>query len=230
MKLILFDIDSTLLTDGGAATAAFNLAFREIFGVEPVSVDKHGKTDPNILAETAMSTVGREPTETEYGRLQTRYCELFPEFLEKTSAFSLMNGARKLCARLSLAPSCCLGLQTGNFEPCARVKMQKAGLCSFFRFGGFGSDCADRARLVRIAIERGIVTANTTHFDATVIVIGDSTHDIIAGNHNNAFTIGVTTGKDCRNDLFAAKAATVVSDLTESSGIYEILLGDGCTG
>ena len=59
MNMILFDIDSTLLKDGGASNASFSRAFKEMFSVDPVSIDKHGKTDPAIARETAMATLGR---------------------------------------------------------------------------------------------------------------------------------------------------------------------------
>ena len=229
MKLVLFDIDSTLLKDGGAASAAFDTAFRELFDREPARVDKHGKTDPAISRETAMATIGRELTENEATRLHARYCELFPGFLEKSQPFCVMNGAIELCTRLSSDPSFCLGLQTGNFEISARAKLSKARLNSYFRFGGFGSDSSDRAMLVKIGIDRGFALAGTDAKSVEVFVIGDSLLDVIAGNLNDAFTIGVTTGKDSALDLVAAKADAVVADLTESSGIYEIFARSGKT-
>ena len=223
MKLVLFDIDSTLLKDGGAAHAAFNTAFIELFGSEPAGVDKHGKTDPAIAQETAMATIGRELTEAEAGRLYSRYCELFQDFLEKSKAFYIMNGALELCKRLSSDPSFLLGLQTGNFEINARAKLLKAGLNTYFHFGGFASDSPDRTQLVKIGIDRGFAILGPAVHDAGVFVIGDSLQDVIAGNANNAFTIGVTTGKDSADDFVAANADAIVADLTEASGIYELL-------
>ncbi len=224
-KIILFDIDSTLLKDGGALSAAFETAFMEMFSLMPLRVDKHGQTDPNIIRKTSRITLKRDLTHSEDARLRARYCELYPEYLEKTRAFSLLEGARELCSTLGSDPACCLGLQTGNLEPCAWIKLKKANLDPFFLFGGFGSDHANRTLVVKTAIERGAALAGVEAGEAQVFVIGDSIHDIAAGNRNNAFTIGVATGKDSPRDLSAAKADAVVPDLSASSGIFKLLSG-----
>jgi phosphoglycolate phosphatase len=225
-KLLLFDIDSTLLKDGGAATDAFDVAFHEMFSLLPARVDKHGKTDPAIAQEISLATIGRVLTEREDRRLHDRYCELYPEFLEKSGEFCIMEGAVELCLQLSSASSFLCGLQTGNLEVSAWAKLTKAKLNAFFHFGGFGSDSSNRAALVKIGIERGLAYGCMSASDADVIVIGDSTLDIQAGIRNNAYTIGVTTGKDSADDLKAAHANAIVTDLTKASGIYEILLHD----
>ncbi len=222
MRLVLFDIDSTLLIDGGAAGRAYNHAFKELFGILPAAVEKHGKTDPNITREIAQATFGRDLAPDEEKRLHCRYCELFPAYLETSGSFLVLQGAFELCAELNGNPSFALGIQTGNFEPCADVKLRRARLESFFRFGGFGSDASDRTILVRKAIERGKAVAGYDCRNNDVVVIGDSPHDILAGKCNGAFTIGVTTGRSTALELTAAGADAVIPDL---SGIQEILYG-----
>lgn len=225
MILLLFDIDGTLLRDGGAAGRAYNQAFMEQFSVPPAHVDKHGKTDPVISREIALATLGRELTSNETKRMNARYCKLFPGYLEESESFFVYPGVVDLCIRLSGNPSYCLGIQTGNLESTASVKLRKAGLDTFFRFGGYGSDSADRTVLIQMAVERG--RAITGWSGGGVIVIGDSPHDILAGRAEGAFTIGVTTGKTAAPDLAAAGADAVVEDLTEASGIGEILKAGG---
>ena len=227
MKMILFDIDSTLLKDGGASSASFGQAFKEMFLIAPLSIDKHGKTDPVIARETALATIGRDLTADEGSRLHARYAELLPEYLEKSDSFSVMKGAIELCKRIHSAPAFLLGIQTGNLEPCSWAKLRRARLDAFFGFGGFGSDSSDRTQLVRIAIERGRAVAKAPLEEIKIIVIGDSRNDIIAGNDNGAFTIGVATGKDRESDFIAAGASAMVNDLSEKSGIYDILNGSG---
>jgi phosphoglycolate phosphatase len=225
LNLLLFDIDGTLLRDGGAAGRAYNRAFEEQFSMLPAHVDKHGKTDPSISREIALATLGRELTSDETNRLNARYCELFPGYLEESEAFFVYPGVADLCMRLSGDGLYCLGIQTGNLESTARAKLGKAGLDSFFRFGGYGSDSADRTVLVQMAIERGRAISGRS--GSGVIVIGDSPHDIFAGRASGAFTIGVATGKTTAPDLAAAGADAVVEDLTEASGIGEILEAAG---
>jgi phosphoglycolate phosphatase len=223
IRLVLFDIDSTLLIDGGAAGRAYDHAFKELFDILPAAVDKHGKTDPNITREIARATFGRELEPDEEKRLHSRYCELFPAYLETSGSFRVLRGAWELCAELNGNPSFALGIQTGNIEPCADVKLRRARLDSFFRFGGFGSDAADRTILVSKAIERGKAVTGYDCRKNDVIVIGDSPHDIIAGKCNGAFTIGVTTGKSTAVELAAAGANAVIPDLSETSVLREIL-------
>jgi phosphoglycolate phosphatase-like HAD superfamily hydrolase len=223
MKMVLFDIDSTLLKDAGASNASFCRAFKEMFSVEPISIDKHGKTDPAIARETAMATIGRDLTPAEGSHLHARYAELLPDYLEKSGSFSVLKGAIELCTWIYSNPEYLPGIQTGNLEACAWSKLKRAKLDVFFSFGGFGSDSSDRTQLVRIAIERGRAKANNFLGEIKVFLIGDSCKDIVAGNDNGAFTIGVTTGKDRESDFVAAGASAIVRDLTAESGIYDIL-------
>ncbi len=223
MKIILFDIDSTLLHDGGAAGRAYECAFRELFGIFPPMIDKHGKTDPIINREVALAALGRKLTTEEEHALNTRYCDLCPSYLDTESDYSVLEGAAELCASLACHPSVALGLQTGNLEPSAYAKLRRGGLDIHFRFGGFGSDSADRPTLVRHAIERGVAATGRYCGGRDVLVIGDSVRDIGAGRENGAFTVGVTTGNNSAGELSAAGAHAVVKNLSGTSGIREII-------
>ena len=223
MKLILFDIDSTLLRDGGAAQGAFNQAFVEQFGTTPGYIDKYGKTDLNIAQETARVTLNRDFSQEEFRLLHERYCELYPPYLTQSSEFRLCPGVMELCRNLYSDRSCILGIQTGNFEVQAKAKLEKAALTPFFRFGGYGSDCPDRAELIKITIDRGMQVAGRNVPKSAIFVIGDSVHDVRAGKNNGVFSIGVTTGANSEEELFAAGADAVVKDLTEESGIFKII-------
>lgn len=228
MKLLLFDIDSTLLRDGGAAARAFNQAFIEQFAVEPGHVDKFGRTDAEIAGNVAKVTLDRDLTADEFQLLKERYGELYPVLLAQSTGFMLLSGVMELCSSLSDNPMFALGIQTGNFRRQAAIKLERAGLDRFFRFGGYGSDSGERVELVRMAIERGRKTVGMAVNSNDVIVIGDSVHDVKAGKANGAFSIGVTTGANSAEELFAAGADSVVEDLTAESGIYGIL--DGRSG
>jgi phosphoglycolate phosphatase-like HAD superfamily hydrolase len=222
MNLILFDIDSTLLHDGGASGAAFERAFEEIFSVVPEKVAKYGRTDPSIARETALITIGRELTEDELSRLNERYINLLPIYLKESKKFRIFDGVFELCETLKMNNSNFIGLQTGNLEVCAWEKLKKAGLDKYFHFGGFGSDSPDRTELVRIAVERGLSASGKTADFVNVFVVGDSPFDIAAGNLNGAFTIGVTTGRNSADELADANASVVVNSLTKESGIYKV--------
>jgi phosphoglycolate phosphatase-like HAD superfamily hydrolase len=223
MKLILFDIDSTLLKDGGAATAAFHQAFLELFGQPPVRIDKHGLTDQYINRRIAQLTIGRELTAAESQQLHDRYVELFPEYLQASEAFQLLPGSLALCNLLGNDPGLLLGVQTGNLEPAAWAKLRHGGLAHHFRFGGFGEDAEDRARLVGMAIERGQTLAGRSVAARDIFVVGDSVFDIQAGNANGAVAIGVATGRDSTAELLAAGARVAVADLRDTTLLHGIL-------
>jgi phosphoglycolate phosphatase len=223
MKILLFDIDSTLLRDGGASTAAFNAAFNEFFGRLPEAVDKHGCTDPFIARTLALATIGRELTPSEDARLHARYIELLPGFLKTSENFRVFPGAREACEELSADPEIALGLQTGNLEKTAYAKLRRAGLEGYFHFGGFGSDAEKRGELVKIAIERGRTFVNHHVPEKEVFLIGDSVLDVKAGIENGIRTIGVATGKDSIDELTDAGAEMVLRDLTEHARLKDFI-------
>ena len=220
---MLFDIDSTLLRDGGAAGTAFNRAFLEQFGKPPAHTDKYGKTDPVIAQEIAVATLGRVLEPSEVAFLHKRYSELLPDCLYRSDGFAVYPGAAELVSALERDGSFTLGIQTGNLEPCARAKLHRAGMDRHFKFGGFGSDSPDRARLVAVAVERGRAFAGWKNTHGKVLLIGDSPLDILAGKANGVFTVGVATGKSSPADLTNAGAGAVVKDLTDTAALVNLL-------
>src|SRR5216683_2622087 len=121
---ILFDIDGTLISTGGAGAASWRLAFDELYGI-PADIGKFsdaGMTDPEVGRRTFVAVIGHEPTRKEFSRL--------------------------------LEQGYLLGLVTGNVEAAAHIKLHRARLNRFFSFGGYGSDSDDRAELTRQALER----------------------------------------------------------------------------
>jgi phosphoglycolate phosphatase-like HAD superfamily hydrolase len=223
MSLFLFDIDSTLLKDGGAAGTAFGLAFEHLFGCPPEHTDKYGKTDPVIAQEVAIATIGRQLSTAETTALHTRYLELLPDQMCRTQHFHLFDGAESLCEALFSDPHNLLGIQTGNLEACAWLKLAKANFDRYFKFGGFGSDADDRATIIRTAISRSAGFRTPATDDRTMFVIGDTPFDIIAGNLNNAITIGVATGKNSTGELREAGAAAVVESLRDTNAMLSLI-------
>ena len=193
-KMVLFDIDGTLIRDGGAAGAAFDLAFNELFGVPQASaaIDKHGRTDMNICRDAAHHALGRDLGPEEIEALQKRYLDLLPGALEACEDYQVLPGVATLCADLARDDRVLIGLQTGNLEPAAWAKLRRGALADYFAFGGFGSDSPDRSVLVQMAIGRGRALA-PLETDA-IYVVGDAPGDILAGRRNGARTVAVGTG------------------------------------
>ncbi len=193
MKLVLFDIDGTLLLTGGAGSRALRRALYRVFGLANGmnSIRPDGKTDPQIVQE-ALRRHGKEQ-----GVIVPSFFRTYLEFLEGeirvSPNFVVLPGVRRLVSRLDHDKRFSVGLATGNIEEGARLKLKRAGLSSFFSFGAFGSDAEDRTRLIRIAIHRGLEKISPADLEA-VFVIGDTPRDIIHGREAKAKTIAVATG------------------------------------
>ncbi len=192
MRLVLFDIDGTLIDSSGAGRRALEFAMSRHFGLSKAlaTSDLAGKTDPLIVRE-ALRRAGREedmdPAGLSAAFLDT-YCASLREELRACNGFRVLAGVRELLQLLSENRSFRLGIATGNIAEGARLKLEKARLQDFFGFGGFGCDAEIRRQLILRAVERGGGAAEK------VFVIGDTPHDIVHGREAGALTIAVASG------------------------------------
>jgi phosphoglycolate phosphatase len=197
MRLVLFDIDGTLLSDGGASREAFGTALGIVYGYEgDIEVyDFSGRTDPQI-AHMVLADAGYSHGEIEgsISRLWENYLELLagnatPERIR------VLTGIRELVDTLHRHQDVALALLTGNIERGARLKLGGAGLNEYFPFGAFGSDSADRTELPPVAVARAAEVIGT-HFDGKeIVIIGDSIYDVRCGIPYQATTIAVASGR-----------------------------------
>ncbi|HET9888532.1 MAG TPA: HAD hydrolase-like protein [bacterium] len=221
MRLVLFDIDGTLLMTGGAGIAALTAVFREIHGIvgnfEQVPV--HGQTDLAIIHGIARSWLGRELASPEIDALILRYLPLLEERLKDSPGFRVLPGVAPLLDALAMQNDVTLGLATGNLEPAAYAKLRRAELDRFFGFGGFGSDSRDRAELTRIGLARGRQIAGE---HAEAIVVGDTIHDVRSAQAAGAHCLAVATGITSQADLAAEGARWTVPSLDDPR-VFSIL-------
>ena len=159
MTIVLFDIDGTLVSVRGAGRRALQLALQDVTGVAGAleGIRLAGSTDPVILEAAFARHVGRDPEGAEeLARVMAAYLERLPhEVAALGEQLHVFPGARALVEALRATGRHLVGLATGNVEPGAYIKLRSAGLAEHFSFGGFGSDAAHRAELVRRGIERG---------------------------------------------------------------------------
>ncbi len=221
-RIVLFDIDGTLLLTGGAGLLALRQTFHEQFGVNDAvkNLDFHGATDPLILDQIASNHLGRPLEDGERERVTRDYLRYLVRSLEETS-FRVLDGAHAILERLAPRDDLVLGLATGNFETAAWAKLRRAGLESFFEFGGFGSDDPDRDELTRIAVNRARERAGD---DAPAIVVGDTVRDVRSARAAGADCLAVATGNASRSELEEAGARWTASTLTDPE-VAEILAG-----
>jgi len=215
--LLLFDIDGTLLLADDATRQAINKTFSEIFGIEnPVqNVPFAGRTDPGIFRDVALKLLGRPLRDEEYLSVVDRYLGLLPGELDRCRSFSLMPGVAELLPLLAARQEFILGLETGNLEPAAYLKLKRGGIDRYFTLGGFGSDSDDRTELVRKGIARARNLNHGSILDKNIFLIGDSPHDIIAGRKAGINSIAVLTGHADRSVLLAESPSCLLPDLSD---------------
>ena|SRR3989338_302691 len=224
-KMVLFDIDGTLLMTGGAGRFAFERAFKELFGIKDAwgNTIPDGKTDPIIINEIADRLLKRPLQKEEYETLCGRYLAYFDEEIIDSPRFRLLPGVPAILDTLSGIKNVTLGIVTGNFEGAAWAKLEKGGLRHYFNFGGFGSDSWDRAVITRVAYERGIKKSAREITRENVFVIGDTQHDVMAAKKLGAKSVAVKTGHTPENELLASGPDYILTDLASGETLLRIL-------
>jgi len=223
--ILLFDLDGTLVTAGGADRRALLRAFRELWGVD-AAIDGfrvHGRTDPEIMGDIFQARLGRPLRGTERQLLYRRYLAHLEQELISSPGFRVLPGVRELLETLGADRDILLGLATGNLKEAATLKLHRAELDGTFRFGGFGSDAADREALVRLAIDRGRVLLGRQTHSVGVILVGDTVLDITAGKGLKVSTVAVASGGDSYETLAAADPDHLLSDLSDPTAFLRIL-------
>ena len=225
-RIVLFDLDGTLVNTGGAGLRAFDRAMADEFdpGMNLHVLKPAGMTDPAIFREIYLHNRGHPPSADEENRLFVRYLECLEEEVRDSKDFRVLPGVVELLEDLSNRNGFLLGLGTGNLEAGARIKLERAGLNKYFSFGGFGSDSSDRPELLKLAVERGICLAGGDPNPKAVIVVGDTPRDIVAGKSIGAMTLAVASGPYQKSELKACGPDLLVDSLLERRTIVEWLL------
>jgi phosphoglycolate phosphatase len=226
-RLILFDIDGTLLTAGGAAARAFHRGLLEVFGTAGPIRDHSfaGKTDPQIAGEllTAAGLAQDQVTER-LPELWDAYLRDLPAELAR-SRIQVFPGVRSLMERLEQrAAGTAMGLLTGNIAEGARLKLDAAGL-AFDRFtvGAFGSDHADRAELPAIAVQRAEHRFGHRFRGKDIVIIGDTPYDIACGESLGVRTIAVSTGSYGAEQLAACGPDHLFPSLEDVDRVWQAI-------
>lgn len=222
-KVLLFDIDHTLLYSGGAGVRAMDLAFRDLFGPENgfAKIEFSGRTDTAILRDALRLHAIDDDFSTHLERFKEAYFHYLERTLPTTKG-GLMPGIASLLEDLAGRDEVLLGLATGNFRRGAELKLGHYHILHHFRDGGFGDDSEDRTQIVRLALQR---LASGPKATQRVAVIGDTPHDIASAKANGALAVGVATGKYGLKDLRHSGADVVLPDLSDTGAAIAALLG-----
>lgn len=217
MKLILFDIDGTLISGGAAARTAFEAAMMNVYGTAgPIEDhDFSGKTDP-LIARELLERAEFTATQIESGLPQL--WELYLDGLEaglRTDPARTLPGVNRLLDALRHRSDAHLGLVTGNLERGAYLKLGSVGLRERFQVGAFGSDHAERNRLPGVAVARARETFGVVFEPEAVVIVGDTPRDVECGKQLGGRTVGVATGRWSQEALAESGADEVIADFSD---------------
>jgi len=222
MRLILFDIDGTLIDSGGAGTRSLNLAFKELFSIMNAfqDISMAGKTDTQIIKEGLL-----KHSMSVNGNLDV-VISIYLKHLQMEISNNMRHikpGIYELLEEFSHITDIRLGLLTGNIELGARIKLGPFKLNEYFPTGAFGSDDEDRNKLLPIAVRRFEELCQRMIGIDECIVVGDTPRDVYCAKIYGAMCIGVETGPYSIDELIEAGADFVVKDLTDIYNFRQLL-------
>jgi phosphoglycolate phosphatase-like HAD superfamily hydrolase len=230
LRLILFDIDGTiLLTDGAGRRAIQRALLEEVGTAGPIESHRFdGKTDPQIVREL-LALAGHPVPATPIAAVCERYVALLEaELAWPAQATRVMSGIAELLAALTepeVERRAMVGLLTGNIERGAALKLRSAGIDpARFAVGAFGSDALHRPELPAIARRRAETLSGSRIAGADVVIVGDTPDDVACGRPIGARTVAVATGYYDVAALAAAGATRVFADLSETAAVLDALL------
>lgn len=225
-RLLLFDVDGTLVLTGGAGKRAMDRAFEDEFGVADAfaGVSMAGRTD-RWLAEQALERHGLTATARALDRFRTRYLARLEHAIHEPGAGrrGVLPGVVDALDRVAAVPGVELALLTGNYQRGAHIKLAHFQLWDRFTWGVFGDDHADRDALAVAALasarERGVALAAPEH----AVVIGDTPHDIACARAAGASVVAVATGGHSLDELRAHEPDLALEDLREVDALVEFV-------
>lgn len=226
-RLVLFDIDGTLISDGGASRSAFADALREIYDYcgDLARYDFSGRTDPQI-ARMVLRDTGLTDRQ-----IEERFEHLWRVYLaglERNATAErvrMLPGIAEIVDDLSREPGVTLALLTGNLEKGARLKLAPHDLNRYFAFGAFGSDSERREELPPVAVQRASEVHGHRVHGEDVVIIGDSIYDVRCGIPHGATTIAIASGKTSAETLRAENPRHFFHNATDFRALKRAVLG-----
>jgi phosphoglycolate phosphatase-like HAD superfamily hydrolase len=224
MRLLLFDIDGTLLQVNGGVHQAIIDAVSTVTDrtVSTDGISFSGRTDPNIFRDVLHANGVPEPNAV-LETVLTHYVDAAQDSIRPDHVEPL-PGVDALLSSLAERTDVVLGLVTGNVEPIAYHKLRGAGLATYFSVGAFGSDHADRTALPRLAARRAAAHTGHSFPPTRTVIIGDTRHDIRTARATGARAVAVCTGRFDRSELSPHTPDFLFKNLQEPEAFVEQIL------
>jgi phosphoglycolate phosphatase-like HAD superfamily hydrolase len=227
MRLLLFDVDGTLLSARGAGRRAVKAALECVYGT-CAGIDEYdlrGKTDQRILFDVMQAAgLARETVKERLDDFFAAYARGLAHEIGDGRDVVTLPGVADLIPRLGKVDEVLLGLLTGNIEEGARIKLGPTGLWRYFAVGAFGSDDLDRRRLPSLAARRAQALIGYPFRPEQVLVIGDTPLDIECARAFGAVAVAVATGFHSRAELMTERPDLLFDDLSDIERVLAALL------
>lgn len=223
-RLLLFDIDGTLIVSGGAGEGALKDAMRDRFGVDEDldGIVLAGATDA-LIARQLLAKSGISESPENITALLDSYLEHLPRRLPHHNG-RVLPGIRELLDRLMATDAAAVALLTGNLERGARIKLSHYGVWDYFEFGAFADDHHDRNELGRFARSRAFDQHGVEFAAEDIFVIGDTPRDIECGRAISAKTVAIATGTYSIDELRPHNPDFLFADLSDTDVVIAALL------
>jgi len=221
--LLLWDIDGTILTSGGAGMKALCAALHAVFGVSGslAGIEFAGRTDPWIIRQI-FARFGIENTQENVASYLDGYIAALPGILAKCNA-SVLPGVSEILVRASEHPGVALGLVTGNFRRSAQAKLGFHGLWGYFPIGAFADDTEIRDELGPHALRRARGHGGVDFPAERVWIVGDTPYDIFCARAFGARVLAVATGGSNVSELVAHRPDAVLEHLGDPAAFWRVV-------
>lgn len=220
-KLVLFDLDGTLVNAGGAGRTSLRKAIKELYGVEPEFDHSliSGRTDlDNFSIVYSLIKKGKKPTAAEMKKMKAKYLEILPTEVHavvRCKKYDLIPGVEKFLKMLAKDKDVILGLGTGNLKEGAKIKLEPSKLASYFTVGGYGEDGQTREEMLQAAVKRAEKKFKTKLEPDQVYVIGDTHRDICAAKNCGFHSAVLTNGFGDAQKIQRAAAELETKDFND---------------
>jgi phosphoglycolate phosphatase-like HAD superfamily hydrolase len=225
-KLVLFDIDGTLVRVRGISRQSLIDALREVFGTEGSAATHNfaGKLDSVIIKEVMrMAGLSDEEVQKGFQEAKRRYIQNFKEHAQREH-IEVMVGIYELVGKLARQESVVLALLTGNFEESGRHKLALPELNDYFSFGAFADDADTRNALPAIAVQRAFERTGIRFTGKDVVIIGDTEHDVNCAKVLNSKCIAVATGHYTVSQLQAFNPDYTFENFANVEAAFEAIM------
>ena len=225
-KLILFDIDGTLLYSGKGARKSLCMAIENIFKVKPgiTTNNTRGRTDKLIIREILTSlNISSEFILSKTDAILNNYLKILKTEYNKNNDAVLFPGVYELLDRLKNNSDACLGLLTGNIEKGAQIKLSPFQLNEYFPIGAFGSDAFYRDELPAIAVRKAEIYYNMVFKGKNIVIIGDTEFDVSCGKNLNVKAIAICRNPKMRDIIMEEKPDNIFEGFEQTEEIVDAI-------